>query len=88
MITKYNEDMSDAKPLNARQMTILDADPRVESYTTEYHENARGDVGRCICVNLNEGFNYEGRGSIIQYGWRDVAHSLKYIEAGDADDLS
>ena len=87
MKSKYNERVSDGKPFNARQMAILDADPRVKEYNIEYHETLRGDVGRLINVELIEGFNYEGRQSFIQYTWRDVAHSLKHIKVGDAHDL-
>lgn len=78
MTTKRNTQWSNAPALNARQTAILEADARIVEYTTEYMQDAPA-----VSVTLAEGFNYEGRGSFIQWGWKDLAHSLKHIEAGE-----
>jgi hypothetical protein len=91
MISKHNTELTNAAPLPAAWQIKLDSDPRVASYFTEADETARIVNGRwrtisarLICIELADGYNYEGRGSIIACDLRDLKDMMSRVEIGAA----
>lgn len=79
-MSKHDTLNQTGRPLTSKQSSILEADPRVESYWTE-----DGDF-RVISVRLADGYNYEGRRFIMANDWAEARHNLASIEVGEPDE--
>lgn len=91
MISKHNTELTTAAPLTSAWQAKLDADLRVASYFTEADETMRIVNGRwkrvnarLICIELSDGYNYEGRGSIIACDLRDLKDIMNRVKIGAA----
>lgn len=79
-MSKHDTINESGRPLTSQQASVLEADPRVESYWTE-----DGDF-RLILIKLADGYNYEGRRFIVSHTTMEMKASLKYIEVGEPDE--
>ena len=79
-MTKHNDNMQSGKPLTPLAASILEANPRVESYWTAHNDY------RTIHIRLADGYNYEGRRFIVSTCWAEAKISLDYIEEGEPDE--
>jgi len=81
MKSKHLVKLTNARPLSLKWQHKLDADPRVTGYFTE---QVTGPRDRLIWVQLADGYNYEGRGSICGVDMADLADRYKRIDCAIA----